>query len=145
MFPCNFLKYIYVCNIIWKYYMSLFIILLLSIFFSFHFHLLIGNISEFEAVQSAFATFFPLQLLSGIIWPNQAMPRWLYYISLCLPTTWVANAFRDVMIKGTGKHTCSHSGTLRHIRTHAHLHTCTFMHRKHKHTTQTLTETSDTW
>jgi ABC-type multidrug transport system ATPase subunit/ABC-type multidrug transport system permease subunit len=58
--------------------------------------------SERDAVQLALASFFPLLLLSGIIWPVEAIPRWFSWFSLAMPTTWAANAMRSVMIRGWG-------------------------------------------
>jgi len=39
-------------------------------------------------------------LLSGILWPLEAIPFWLQKISYAFPTTWVAEAFRSLMIRG---------------------------------------------
>lgn len=50
--------------------------------------------TEFDAIQGSTGIFFPIQLMSGVIWPTQGMPKWVAVISYCLPTTWVANAFR---------------------------------------------------
>ncbi len=56
------------------------------------FGLLISSLvaSEVEAVQLSLASFFPSLLLSGILWPLQAIPVGLRYISYILPTTWAA-------------------------------------------------------
>jgi len=45
-------------------------------------------------------TFFPSMLLSGVIWPIEAIPEWLRYISYALPTTWAAESMRSVMLRG---------------------------------------------
>ena len=58
--------------------------------------------SEFQAFQAVISTFFPVLLLSGIIWPVMAVPGWLRWLSWCFPTTWTASALRSVMIRGWG-------------------------------------------
>jgi ABC-2 type transporter len=66
--------------------------------------LLISGISkdETEAVQLALAMFFPALLLSGVMWPVEAVPIWLKWLSYALPTTWVAATVRSIMIRGWG-------------------------------------------
>ena len=53
-------------------------------------------------MQLALGSFFPALLLSGVIWPVQAIPPYLRWMSLALPTTWAASAGRDVMSRGWG-------------------------------------------
>eukprot|EP01133_Synstelium_polycarpum_P005269 gene5269-6105_t len=55
---------------------------------------------ETEAIQLSLATFFPALLLSGVMWPVQAIPKWFIWLSWSLPTTWAAEALRDIMIRG---------------------------------------------
>jgi len=55
---------------------------------------------EFDAQQLSFGTFFPMFLLSGIIWPLEANPPVLYYPALAFPTTWGAETLRSTMIRG---------------------------------------------
>lgn len=57
---------------------------------------------ERQAMQLALGSFFPALLLSGIIWPLEAIPVPLNYLSMALPTTWAAAAGRDVMSRGWG-------------------------------------------
>lgn len=57
---------------------------------------------EVAAIQYAMALFFPTLLLSGILWPVQAIPWWFRPISMALPTTWTAEAMRSIMIRGWG-------------------------------------------
>eukprot|EP00057_Strongylocentrotus_purpuratus_P015081 XP_011669555.1 PREDICTED: ABC transporter G family member 20 [Strongylocentrotus purpuratus] len=68
------------------------------------FGLLISSVCDTEAgaVQAALGSFYPILLLSGIIWPIQAIPYPLYYIALALPQTYAAEALRAVMSKGWG-------------------------------------------
>ena len=45
---------------------------------------------------------FPVLLLSGILWPVQALPTWIQPLAWAMPTTWTAEAFRSIMIRGWG-------------------------------------------
>ena len=58
--------------------------------------------SEFQAMQLGMPVMFPVLLLSGIMWPVQALPSWVQPISWALPSTWTAEAFRSIMIRGWG-------------------------------------------
>ncbi|XP_062499553.1 ABC transporter G family member 20-like [Corticium candelabrum] len=58
--------------------------------------------TEIAAVQLAMGLFYPTLLLSGIIWPIEAMPLWLRYISYCLPTMYAAKSMRSIMSRGWG-------------------------------------------
>jgi len=51
---------------------------------------------------AALGAFFPALLLSGVIWPVEAIPIPLYWLSLSLPTTWAAEAGRSIMSRGWG-------------------------------------------
>jgi ABC-type multidrug transport system permease subunit len=57
---------------------------------------------EQEAIQMSLGSFFPVMLLSGVIWPVQAIPAGLKWLSLALPTTWAAGAMRSVLNRGWG-------------------------------------------
>lgn len=57
---------------------------------------------ESEAIQMTLAIFFPALLLSGVIWPIEAIPSWFSWVSKGLPTTWTAAAMRSVMLRGWG-------------------------------------------
>ena len=58
--------------------------------------------SEFQAMQLNMPILFPVLLLSGILWPVEALPEWIQPVSYGLPTTWAAEAFRSIMIRGWG-------------------------------------------
>jgi ABC-type multidrug transport system permease subunit len=58
--------------------------------------------TEIDAVQFAVGTFFPVLLLSGVLWPVESVPVPLIYLSKALPTTWGGNAMRSVLIRGWG-------------------------------------------
>ncbi|KFM75040.1 ABC transporter G family member 20, partial [Stegodyphus mimosarum] len=52
------------------------------------------------AVMIAMGSFYPNLLLSGIIWPVEAMPYYLRQLSYCLPLTLIANTMRCVLSRG---------------------------------------------
>jgi ABC-type multidrug transport system permease subunit len=56
--------------------------------------------TEAAAIQAALGSFFPILLLSGIIWPLEAMPSWLLGIAMILPTTHAATAMRCILLRG---------------------------------------------
>jgi len=66
------------------------------------FGLLISSVAEQErdATQMSLASFFPALLMSGVMWPAEAIPNYLSWFSISLPTTNTANAMRSVMIRG---------------------------------------------
>ncbi|XP_072049228.1 ABC transporter G family member 20-like [Amphiura filiformis] len=57
---------------------------------------------EMSAMQFALGSFYPVLLLSGIIWPIQAMPKGLSYISVILPQTYASEALRAILFRGWG-------------------------------------------
>ena len=81
-----------------------FVITLLLAFAGVMYGLVIAAVcsEERQAMQLALGSFFPALLLSGVIWPVQAIPPYLRWMSLALPTTWAASAGRDVMSRGWG-------------------------------------------
>eukprot|EP01136_Pigoraptor_vietnamica_P017299 Opistho-1_new@62267 len=66
--------------------------------------ILISAVSQDEiaAIQVALGSFYPVLLLSGVIWPTEAMPVVLKYVSYILPTTWSSSAMRSVLGRGWG-------------------------------------------
>ena len=54
-----------------------------------------------QAIQAALALIFPLFLLSGVLWPNQAMPVWLQWISSCLPLTAPTHLISSLVLRST--------------------------------------------
>ena len=54
-----------------------------------------------QAIQASLALIFPLFLLSGVLWPNQAMPVWLQWISLCLPLTPPTHLISSLILRST--------------------------------------------
>ncbi len=61
-----------------------------------------GAATEDAANQLVIGCFFPSLLLSGVIWPVEAVPVPLNWISYSLPTTWAAAGMRAVMTRGWG-------------------------------------------
>ncbi|KAL5019992.1 hypothetical protein ScPMuIL_002884 [Solemya velum] len=56
--------------------------------------------NENSAIQLVMGTMYPAMLISGILWPIEAMPQWIRYISMCLPMTYAAEAIRCVLSRG---------------------------------------------
>ena len=57
---------------------------------------------EVAGLQIATGILYPIILLSGIIWPLEAVPVWLRSISYSFPTTLTANALRSIVTRGWG-------------------------------------------
>lgn len=55
---------------------------------------------ETSAIQLALSSVYPNLLLSGIIWPLEAIPTGLQYISKILPMTYATEAMRCIMSRG---------------------------------------------
>lgn len=55
---------------------------------------------ENTAIMMALGIFYPLLLLSGIVWPVQGIPVALRYVSYILPQTYACDAIRAVLYKG---------------------------------------------
>ncbi|WP_019137031.1 ABC transporter permease [Cellulomonas massiliensis] len=55
-----------------------------------------------QAIQVALMTLLPQILLSGFIFPLQAMPAWIAAIGYCLPLTWFVQLSQGVMLRGAG-------------------------------------------
>lgn len=66
------------------------------------FGFVISAVCELErnAIQLALGSFYPTLLLSGVIWPIEAMPTVLRYISICLPLTMATTATRAILTRG---------------------------------------------
>jgi ABC-2 type transport system permease protein len=54
------------------------------------------------AMQAAMATLMPCIFLSGYIFPLESMPRIFYWLSQLIPTTWLIDASRGVILRGAG-------------------------------------------
>lgn len=51
------------------------------------------------AMQMAMGTVIPSIFLSGYIFPIDSMPAGFYYLSLAIPTTWMVDASRGVILR----------------------------------------------
>ena len=54
------------------------------------------------AMQLAMGTILPAIFLSGYIFPTESMPRFFWYLSQFIPTTWMIDAARGVILRGAG-------------------------------------------
>jgi len=80
---------------------------LLTLFFitaSLGLGLTISNIAQnqMQAFQMSFFVMLPSILLSGFMFPRDAMPRIIYYISDIIPLTYYLDIIRGIVLKGIG-------------------------------------------
>jgi ABC-2 type transport system permease protein len=54
------------------------------------------------AMQLSMGTLMPSIFLSGYVFPLDSMPRVFWYISQAIPTTWMIDAARGVILRGAG-------------------------------------------
>jgi ABC-2 type transport system permease protein len=54
------------------------------------------------AGQMAMGTVLPSVFLSGYVFPLDSMPRFFWYVAQALPTTWLIDASRGVILRGAG-------------------------------------------
>lgn len=86
---------------------SLLELYLLTLFFitaSLGLGLMISNVAQnqMQAFQMAFFVMLPSILLSGFLFPREAMPRIIYYISAVIPLTYYLDIIRGIILKGIG-------------------------------------------
>jgi len=86
---------------------SLFQLYLLTLFFitaSLGLGILISNIAktQMQAMQLAFFILLPSILLSGFMFPREAMPKIIYYLGDLLPLTFYLDIIRGIVLKGIG-------------------------------------------
>ncbi|MBN1669241.1 MAG: ABC transporter permease [Anaerolineales bacterium] len=55
-----------------------------------------------EAMITVFATMLPAIMLSGYLFPVEAMPTWLQWFSAAIPLTYYLTIIRALMLKGVG-------------------------------------------
>lgn len=80
---------------------------LLTLFFitaSLGLGLLISNMArtQMQAFQMSFFVMLPSILLSGFMFPRDAMPRFIYYLSDVIPLTYYLDIIRGIVLKGIG-------------------------------------------
>jgi len=54
------------------------------------------------AMQVAMGTMMPSIFLSGYVFPLDSMPKFFYYVAQLIPTTWMIDAARGVILRGAG-------------------------------------------
>jgi ABC-2 type transport system permease protein len=54
------------------------------------------------AMQMAMGTVIPSIFLSGYVFPLDSMPRFFWYVAQVIPTTWLIDAARGVILRGAG-------------------------------------------
>jgi ABC-2 type transport system permease protein len=54
------------------------------------------------AMQMTMGTLLPAIFLSGYVFPIDSMPRFFWYVSQAIPTTWLIDASRGVILRGAG-------------------------------------------
>ena len=66
--------------------------------------LMISTVSrtQMQAMQMSFLVFMPSVLLSGFIFPREAMPPIFYWISALFPMTYYVDILRGIILKGSG-------------------------------------------
>jgi len=61
-----------------------------------------GAKTQQEAMITVFATMLPAIMLSGYLFPIEAMPQWLRIISAAIPLTYYLTIIRALLLKGVG-------------------------------------------
>ncbi|MEW6458549.1 MAG: ABC transporter permease [Bacillota bacterium] len=86
---------------------SLLELYLLTLFFitaSLGLGILISNVAktQMQAIQMSFFIFLPSIMLSGFLFPRDAMPQFIYYLSNLIPLTYYLDIIRGIVLKGVG-------------------------------------------
>ncbi|MGI6226762.1 MAG: ABC transporter permease [Peptococcales bacterium] len=86
---------------------SLLELYLLTLFFitaSLGLGILISNVAktQMQAMQMGFFVMLPSIMLSGFMFPRDAMPRFIYYLSNLIPLTYYLDIIRGIVLKGIG-------------------------------------------
>lgn len=58
--------------------------------------------NQLQAMQMAFAIILPSIILSGFIFPREAMPTIIYYMGYLIPITYFLEILRGIILKGVG-------------------------------------------
>jgi ABC-2 type transport system permease protein len=66
--------------------------------------ILISNVAktQMQAMQMAFFVFLPSIMLSGFVFPREAMPKIIYYLGNVIPLTYYLGIIRGIVLKGVG-------------------------------------------
>jgi ABC-2 type transport system permease protein len=84
--------------------LQLYILTLFFITASLGLGLLISNIAknQMQAFQMSFFVLLPSIMLSGFLFPREAMPAIIYYLSNVIPLTFYLVIIRGIVLKGIG-------------------------------------------
>jgi ABC-2 type transport system permease protein len=58
--------------------------------------------NQMQAMQMSFFVFLPSVMLSGFLFPREAMPKIIYYIGVVIPLTYYLDIIRGIILKGIG-------------------------------------------
>ncbi|MDU4959424.1 MAG: ABC transporter permease [Sporomusaceae bacterium] len=58
--------------------------------------------TQMQAMQMSFFIFLPSTLLSGFMFPREAMPAFFYYLGYLMPITFYLEILRGIILKGIG-------------------------------------------
>lgn len=66
--------------------------------------ILISNVAknQMQAMQMTFFVFLPSIMLSGFLFPREAMPKFIYYLGNIIPLTYYLSIIRGIVLKGVG-------------------------------------------
>jgi len=86
-------------RLLWLYLLSFFFITA-----SLGLGILISNLAknQMQAFQMSFFVMLPSILLSGFLFPRDAMPKIIYWISQLIPLTYYLDIIRGIVLKGIG-------------------------------------------
>jgi ABC-2 type transport system permease protein len=84
--------------------LELYILTLFFITASLGLGILISNVAQtqMQAMQMSFFVMLPSILLSGFMFPRDAMPGWIYFLSNLIPLTYYLDIIRGIVLKGIG-------------------------------------------
>ena len=84
--------------------LELYILTLFFITASLGMGILISNVAktQMQAMQMGFFVMLPSIMLSGFMFPRDAMPRLIYFISNFIPLTYYLDIIRGIVLKGIG-------------------------------------------
>lgn len=84
--------------------LELYVLTLFFITASLGMGILISNVAktQMQAMQMGFFVMLPSILLSGFMFPRDAMPGWIYPISNLIPLTYYLDIIRGIILKGIG-------------------------------------------
>jgi ABC-2 type transport system permease protein len=83
------------------------------------------------AMQMAFATMLPSIFLSGYVFPLDSMPTLFWWVAQVIPTTWLIDAARGVILRGAGwRELWPHAAVLWTMALAGIIYTSTHLHKR---------------